>query len=97
MKNENYTNNQLRTSKRVDLETEVKRIEEGSAWDKSDEVVQIRTKKPFEKVIPVRLTSGDWGKLREEAKILGIGPTTLARMWIMERLRLGTPGEKRQS
>jgi len=38
-------------------------------------------------VIPVRLSTEKWEELREEAKELGTGPTTLARMWILEHLR----------
>lgn len=72
----------------ADLNKELERIEQGEAWDESDEVVQAEVKKPLDKVVPVRLTAADWAKLREEARELGIGPTTLARMWILERLRL---------
>ena len=62
-------------------------IEQGNAWDESDQVVQVEIKKPLDKVIPVRLSGDKWEELRREAKELGIGPTTLARMWILERLR----------
>jgi hypothetical protein len=62
-------------------------IEKGNAWQDSDEVVQVEVKKPLDKVIPVRLSGDKWEDLRREAKELGIGPTTLARMWILERLR----------
>jgi hypothetical protein len=65
----------------------VRKIEQGNAWDDNDEVVQIDVKKPLDKVIPVRLSSEKWEELRREAKELGVGPTTLARMWILERLR----------
>ena len=58
------------------------------AWEDSDEVVQIEVKRPLDKVIPIRLSGDKWEALRREAKELGIGPTTLARMWILERLRL---------
>jgi hypothetical protein len=49
--------------------------------------VQVEVKKPLDKVIPVRLSADKWEELRREAKELGIGPITLARMWILERLR----------
>jgi DNA-binding CsgD family transcriptional regulator len=62
-------------------------IERGESWKESDEVVELNVKSPLEKVIPIRLSADDWSRLREEAKELGIGPTTLARMWIMERLK----------
>ncbi len=69
-----------------DLDQEVKRIEEGQAWEETDEVVKIEVKRPFDKVIPVRLPTEKWEELRREARELGVGPTTLARMWILEKL-----------
>lgn len=72
----------------ADLNKELKRIEQGEAWKESDKVVQVEVKRPLDKVVPVRLSAADWSKLREEARALGIGPTTLARVWILERLRL---------
>jgi len=65
----------------------VERIEKGGAWDETDEVVRVEVKRPLDKVIPVRLPSDKWEQIRAEARELGIGPTTLARMWILERLR----------
>ncbi len=70
-----------------DLDKEIERIERGDAWHGSDEVVQVEVKKPLDKVIPVRLSADKWEELRKEARELGIGPTTLARMWLLERLR----------
>ncbi len=74
----------------ADLDKEIERIEQGDAWDEGDEVVQVEVKKPLDKVIPVRLSGEKWEELRKEARELGIGPTTLARMWILERLRKRT-------
>jgi hypothetical protein len=71
----------------ADMDKEVERIEQGNAWDESDAVVDVKVKKPLDKVIPVRLPSDKWEQIREEARELGVGPTTLARMWILERLR----------
>lgn len=73
-----------------DLDKEIQRIEQGNAWDEDDEVVHVEVKKPLDKVIPVRLSAEKWEELRKEAQELGIGPTTLARMWILERLRQRT-------
>ncbi len=72
------------------LDKEIHHIEQGDAWDEGDEVVQVEIKKPLDKVIPVRLSSETWEELRKEARELGIGPSTLARMWILERLRQST-------
>jgi len=46
-----------------------------------------KVKKLLDKVIPVRLSADKWEELRREARELGVGPTTLARMWLLERLR----------
>lgn len=72
----------------ADLNKELQRIEQGEAWNDTDEIVQVEAKKPLDKVIPIRLPAAEWEKLRKEARELGVGPTTLARMWILERMRL---------
>jgi len=71
----------------ADLDKAVEDIERGDAWSESDEVARVEGKKPLDKVIPVRLPADKWEQIREEARELGIGPTTLARMWILEHLR----------
>ena len=71
----------------TDIEREVQKLEAGEAWEETDEVVEIEVKRPLNKVIPVRLSSEKWEELRREAHDLGVGPTTLARMWILEKLR----------
>jgi hypothetical protein len=47
--------------------------------------------------ITVRLTPELLSELRTKAKSKGIGPSTLARMWIVEHLREGNEGSSRQS
>jgi len=74
-----------------DAKQEIKRVEEGDAWRETDEVVKVEVKRPLDKVIPVRLPWDVWDELRREARDLGIGPTTLARMWILEKLRHSNP------
>ena len=71
----------------ADLDKEVEDIDRGDAWNESDEVVRVEVKKPLDKVIPVRLPADKWEQIRKEARELGVGPTTLARMWILEHLR----------
>jgi hypothetical protein len=73
--------------KKTSRDKAIKDIEQGNAWDEGDEVVQVEVKKPLDKVIPVRLSGDKWEELRREARELGVGPTTLARMWLLERLR----------
>jgi len=71
----------------ADLDKAVEDIDRGDAWNESDEVVRVEVKKPLDKVIPVRLPADKWEQIREAARELGVGPTTLARMWILEHLR----------
>ena len=71
----------------TDIDKAVEKIEQGNAWDETDEVVRLEVKKPLDKVIPVRLPADKWEQIREAARELGVGPTTLARMWILEHLR----------
>ena len=71
----------------TDLDKAVEGIEQGNAWNEGDEVVRLEVKKPLDKVIPVRLPADKWEEMRREARELGVGPTTLARMWILEHLR----------
>jgi hypothetical protein len=70
-----------------DLDREAQRLEQGNAWEETDEVVEMQVRRPLDKVIPVRLPSDKWEELRREARELGVGPTTLARMWILQELR----------
>lgn len=48
--------------------------------------VEVRFAKNLSQGITIRLDAPTLGKLRKEAHAKGIGPTTLARMWILERL-----------
>lgn len=66
---------------------DLKYTEHAAAWDELDEVPGEGGKVPLDKVVAVRIHAGDWMKLEEEARGLGVGPTTLVRMWILERLR----------
>jgi hypothetical protein len=59
-----------------------------SAWDESAPIKEpLEIKAPLDKVVPIRLSAEHWAALRREAHDQGIGPTTLARMWLIERLR----------
>jgi hypothetical protein len=70
------------------------REEEAKFWDTHsfaeywDEFkpVKVRFAKNLSEVLPVRFDSETLGKLREQAHKKGVGPTTLVRMWVMERL-----------
>lgn len=55
------------------------------AWSES-EPVEIEVKRPLDKIVPIRLPSDLWETLRQEANAKGIGPTTLARMWLIAHI-----------
>ncbi len=69
-------------------EREIERIDQGGeTWDETDEVVKIEVRRPLDIVVPVRLSSETWAALRREARQVGVGPSTLVRIWVLERLR----------
>jgi DNA-binding CsgD family transcriptional regulator len=74
------------TKRKSNMEREVARLEQGEAWVESDEVVSLKVRVPLDKVVPVRLSTDHWQRLRKQAAEFGIGPSTLCRMWILERL-----------
>jgi len=56
------------------------------------EPVEVKVKRPLDKIVPIRLPADHWAELYSYAHKLGVGPTTLARMWIFEKLAfLRTP------
>jgi hypothetical protein len=73
--------------------------EEAEFWDTHDTTdfedefkpVKVRFAKNLSEAITVRLDPETLTELRVRAHEKGVGPTTLARMWILERLREGRP------
>lgn len=61
-------------------------------WDEF-KPVRVRFARNLSEGITIRLDPKTLAKLRAQAQQQGIGPTTLARMWILEHLR----GQKQQS
>jgi len=69
--------------------------EEAEFWDTHDftdytdgfKPVEVRFAKNLSEGITVRLDSWSLSRLRSLADHRGLGPTTLARMWILEQLR----------
>jgi len=72
-----------------DREREIERIDAGGdAWEGTTPVEdEVEVRKPLDKIIPVRLSDEHWKQLHAEARELGVGPTTLMRMWVLEKLR----------
>ena len=71
------------------------REEEAAFWDThslsdfKDELVAVkrpRVRRPLEHHLSVRLEASVLTELAAAAAELGVGPSTLARMWIMQRL-----------
>ena len=52
----------------ADIKKTVEKIEQGNAWEDTDEVVKLEVKKPLDKVIPIRLSADKWEQIREEAR-----------------------------
>ena len=71
------------------------REEEAAWWDSHDitdyldelKPVRVRFARNLSEGLTVRLDPQTMQELREQARRQGIGPTTLIRMWVMERLR----------
>jgi predicted DNA binding CopG/RHH family protein len=69
--------------------------EEAEFWDTHDTTdfedeftpVKVRFAKHLSEGITIRLDPGTLAQLRSRAHEKGLGPTTLARMWILERLQ----------
>jgi hypothetical protein len=73
-----------------ELRQEVERIDAGGdTWDSSrpaTEEERLHFRRPMDRVIPVRFSTEQWEALRQEAIRRGIGPSTLLRMWALEKL-----------
>jgi predicted DNA binding CopG/RHH family protein len=71
------------------------RQEEAEFWDSHDitdyldelQPVEVKVSKNLSEGITVRLDEESLNELRSIAAEQGIGPTTLMRMWVLERLR----------
>jgi hypothetical protein len=72
--------------------------EEAEYWDTHDstdfewEPVEMTVSRPLKMTYTIRLEPQTVEQMREIAAGMGVGPTTLARMWILEKLREYTAG-----
>jgi hypothetical protein len=79
------------------LPTFASRAEEAAFWDTHDTTdyedaftpVRVRFAQHLSEGITIRLDKETLRQLRERAHATGVGPTTLARMWVLEHLRGG--------
>ncbi len=75
------------------------RQEEADWWDTHDladyqdefKTVKVRFAKNLSQGITIRLDPETLTQLRTQAHRKGMGPTTLARMWILEHLQANSP------
>lgn len=65
----------------------VEQLQSESVTSKVESKNEVRANRCLHKVVPVRLPEEKWELMRKEADALGIGPTTLARIWILDSLR----------
>lgn len=87
------------TEKAARIPTFSSREEEAAFWDTHDTTdyedeftpVKARFAKNLSQPLTIRLDPETLAELREQAHEKGIGPTTLARMWLLERLRSEQP------
>lgn len=71
------------------------RVEEAEFWDThsaadywdESEPVKVRFARNLSEGITIRLDPDTMRNVREVARERGLGPTTLIRMWVLERLR----------
>ena len=71
------------------------RQEMAKFWDTHDfteykdefKPIRVRFAKKLSEGITIRLDSETLSELRTRAQAKGVGPTTLARMWVIEQLR----------
>ena len=77
------------------IPTFASREQEAEFWDSHDladywddfEPAKVRFSRNLTEGITIRFDPATLAKLRAEAKKRGLGATSLARMWILERLR----------
>lgn len=77
------------------IPTFVSRAEEAKFWDTHDfadyweewKPVEVRFAKSLSENLNIRLDQTTLEELRKRAHSKGVGPTTLARMWILEHLQ----------
>ena len=72
----------------------VAELEAGDDTPPAGPVRGVRVAQPLVKVIPLRMSDAQWRVLAREAEDLGLRPTTLMRMWVLERLRDAERGHR---
>ena len=89
------TNKERRMKPKEPIPEFKSRDEEAEFWDTHDlsdywdefKPARVRFAKNLSEGITIRFDPETLAKLRDQARRKGMGPTTLARMWILERLQ----------
>ena len=68
----------------------------GDYWDETDPV-DLKFSRNLSENLTVRLTPEVLSIMRRQADQMGIGPSTLARMWIVKQVRASMRGKSRQA
>ena len=79
----------------ANAETEFKDRKRDISMLETDKAAHARANRNLYKVLPVRLPVDKWERIGKEANELGIGPSTLARIWILDSLRKLANGNER--
>ncbi len=96
--NRNYTDEELGypTMAHGRIPSFANRVEEAAFWDSHDitefageelQPVKVAIGSELSNRLTVRLDTADRVELAKRARAKGVGPSTLARMWLKERLR----------
>jgi len=54
---------------------------------KKEPLNQSAVKKNLQKIIPIRVSQENWEQIKKEANRMGIGVSTLTRIWIMDDIQ----------
>ena len=54
---------------------------------KKEPLNQSAVKKSLQKIIPIRVSQESWEQIKKEADRMGIGVSTLTRIWIMDDIQ----------
>ena len=78
------------------------RDEEAEFWDTHDltefdgvelHPIEVTVGGELAERLTIRLDQDDRAELNRRARVIGVGPSTLVRMWVKERLNQGANGE----
>ena len=72
----------------VAIEQEIDRIDGGGeTWENSTPVEEPVRVKPLDTILRVRFSAEQFRNIDRLAEDAGVGPSTLVRMWVLERLK----------